>query len=79
MLLSEQKKQKQNWPLGWKKNGISAHVRPMAILFKNWELYFVWDPFPSLSHCGQELDISIYMKSVGGIAYLNCYVILITH
>lgn len=51
----------------------------MAILCKNWELYFVWDPIPSLSHCGQELDISIYMKSVGGIAYLNCYVILITH
>lgn len=51
----------------------------MVILCKNWELYFVWDPIPSLSHRGQELDISIYMKSVGGIAYLNCYVILITH
>lgn len=38
-----------------------------------------WSSFLFISHCGQELNISIYMKSVGVIAYLDCYVIFITH
>lgn len=53
------------------------------VLGNHWGSYFEVQlcgvPCLISTHCGQELTINIYMRSVGVVAYLDCYVMFITH